>query len=215
MTEAEWLACTDPLLMLEFLRGNVSDRKLRWFACACIWDYLRMMGETERGLARAVLVYERYVDGIATRKDWWENTAQNWHFIWQSDADAFYEARRAAMTASHTAGWHKAEANKFNDAEQQEHNLHECQQLRDIVRDPFRPSILDPLWSNTTVSSLARAAYDCPVPPTRTLDNIRLMILADALEDAGCTEAHLLHHLRSPGPHVRGCWALDLALGKE
>jgi hypothetical protein len=39
--------------------------------------------------------------------------------------------------------------------------------------------------------------------------------LADALEDAGCTDADILSHLRSPGPHVRGCWALDLLLGKE
>jgi hypothetical protein len=39
-------------------------------------------------------------------------------------------------------------------------------------------------------------------------------LLADALEDAGCTDAELLVHLRSPGPHVRGCWGLDLVLGK-
>jgi hypothetical protein len=43
----------------------------------------------------------------------------------------------------------------------------------------------------------------------------RLPILADALEEAGCTDAYLLAHLRGPGPHVRGCWAVDLVLGKE
>jgi hypothetical protein len=48
-----------------------------------------------------------------------------------------------------------------------------------------------------------------------TLDPARLTVLADALEDAGCTDADLLGHLRSPGPHVRGCWAVDLVLGKE
>jgi hypothetical protein len=42
-----------------------------------------------------------------------------------------------------------------------------------------------------------------------------LPILADALEDAGCDNADILSHLRGPGPHVRGCWALDLILGKE
>jgi hypothetical protein len=47
------------------------------------------------------------------------------------------------------------------------------------------------------------------------LDSVRLSILADALEEAGCTEADLLSHLRGSGPHVRGCWALDLLLGKE
>jgi hypothetical protein len=42
----------------------------------------------------------------------------------------------------------------------------------------------------------------------------RMPVLADALEDAGCTDAELLAHLRSPGPHVRGCWAIDLLLGR-
>jgi hypothetical protein len=39
-------------------------------------------------------------------------------------------------------------------------------------------------------------------------------VLADALEEAGCADAEILTHLRGPGPHVRGCWALDLVLGK-
>jgi hypothetical protein len=43
----------------------------------------------------------------------------------------------------------------------------------------------------------------------------RLPLLADALEDAGCSDAEILSHLHSPGPHVCGCWALDLVLGKE
>ena len=48
-----------------------------------------------------------------------------------------------------------------------------------------------------------------------SLDPVRLAILADALEEAGCDSEDLLAHLRSPGPHVRGCWAVDLVLGKE
>lgn len=48
-----------------------------------------------------------------------------------------------------------------------------------------------------------------------TLDPTNLLVLADALEDAGCDAGELLGHLRSPGPHVRGCWAVDLVLGKE
>jgi hypothetical protein len=43
----------------------------------------------------------------------------------------------------------------------------------------------------------------------------RLGVLADSLEDAGCTDDTLLGHLRSTGPHVRGCWAVDLVLGKQ
>jgi hypothetical protein len=43
---------------------------------------------------------------------------------------------------------------------------------------------------------------------------VGLPVLADALEEAGCSEAELLGHLRGLGPHVRGCWAVDLLLGK-
>jgi len=42
-----------------------------------------------------------------------------------------------------------------------------------------------------------------------------LAILADALEEAGCADTDILDHLRGPGPHVRGCWAVDLILGKQ
>jgi hypothetical protein len=84
--------------------------------------------------------------------------------------------------------------------------------LRDIFGNPFRKPLLTdrPATSSSSpvVSELAHAIYD-----DRAFD--RLPLLADALEDAGCTDAELLGHLRSPGPHVRGCWAVDLVLGKN
>ena len=58
-------------------------------------------------------------------------------------------------------------------------------------------------------------AYDERLMPSGELDLGRLAVLSDALEEAGCTSAEILTHLRSPGPHVRGCWALDLILGKS
>jgi hypothetical protein len=51
--------------------------------------------------------------------------------------------------------------------------------------------------------------------PAGTLDKDRLAVLADALEDAGCDDAVLLDHLRGPGPHVRGCFVVDLLTGRE
>jgi hypothetical protein len=63
--------------------------------------------------------------------------------------------------------------------------------------------------------SLAQAAYDERTVPAGTLDPARLAVLADALEDAGCDNADILSHLRGTGPHVRGCWAVDLVLGRE
>ena len=61
---------------------------------------------------------------------------------------------------------------------------------------------------------LAEDAYEERELPAGTLDVTRLAVLADALEDAGCDQADLLAHLRGPGSHVRGCWAVDLLLGK-
>jgi hypothetical protein len=84
-----------------------------------------------------------------------------------------------------------------------------------VIGDPFRSAALDPTWRTPDVLSLAQAAYDERRMPEGTLDNARLGLLADALEDAGCDSADFLGHLRMPGVHVRGCWAVDLTLGKE
>ncbi|WP_238602601.1 hypothetical protein [Fimbriiglobus ruber] len=79
---------------------------------------------------------------------------------------------------------------------------------RDIFGNPFRPAPLDPAWQTSTVLSLAEGIY-----ADRAFD--RLPILADALEESGCDNTDLLNHCRSEGPHARGCWAVDLLLGKE
>jgi hypothetical protein len=80
--------------------------------------------------------------------------------------------------------------------------------LCDIFDNPFRQARVDPARLTPTTVALAQAIYD-----ERAFD--RLPILADAFEDAGCTEQTILDHLRGPGPHVRGCFALDLVLGKS
>ncbi len=79
--------------------------------------------------------------------------------------------------------------------------------LRDIFGNPFRPVAFDSSWLTSTVLALATGIY-----AERAFD--RLPILADALQDAGCDNDDILTHLRSDGPHVKGCWALDLVLGK-
>jgi hypothetical protein len=84
--------------------------------------------------------------------------------------------------------------------------------LRDLFGNPFRlPPNIDRAWlawSDGTVVKLTRSIYD-----ERAFD--RLPVLADALEDAGCDNADILSHCRGPGPHVRGCWVVDLLLGKQ
>jgi hypothetical protein len=83
--------------------------------------------------------------------------------------------------------------------------------VREVVGNPFRPVRIDRVWlswNDETVLRIARSIYD-----ERQFD--RLPVLADALEDAGCDSAEMLSHLRGPRPHVRGCWVVDLLLGKE
>ena len=92
---------------------------------------------------------------------------------------------------------------------------HQCDLIRDIVGNPYQPVALNPASRTPTVTALATAAYEGRHLPAATLDRDRLAVLADALEDAGCDNADILTHLRGPGPHVRGCWALDILLGRE
>lgn len=87
--------------------------------------------------------------------------------------------------------------------------------VREVFGNPFRPVAVDPAWLTPTVTALAGAAYEQRQLPSGTLDYARLAVLADALEEAGCTDAGLLHHLRERTPHVRGCWAVDLLLARK
>jgi len=87
--------------------------------------------------------------------------------------------------------------------------------MRDIVGNPYHPVDFDPVWRTQTVVALATAAYEERILPSGELDSQRLAILADALEDAGCSDEQILNHLRGPGPHVRGCFVIDLLTGRE
>src|SRR5262249_9028954 len=83
--------------------------------------------------------------------------------------------------------------------------------LRDIIGNPFRPSAVDLAWvrwNDRCVERIARRIYD-------ERNFAELPILADALLDAGCDDEDILAHCRGAGPHVPGCWVVDLLAGKE
>jgi hypothetical protein len=80
--------------------------------------------------------------------------------------------------------------------------------LRDLVGNPFRPVTVLPDWHTGAVLGLSRQVYE-------SRDFSAMPILADALQDAGCENADILNHCRGPGPHVRGCWVVDLILSKD
>jgi hypothetical protein len=100
--------------------------------------------------------------------------------------------------------WESDLAHRFN-LKEAAHHVH---LLHDIFYNPFHPITLAIDWRFSSVQQLARVIYE-----DRAFD--RLPILADALEEAGCTNPDILDHCRGPGPHVRGCWVVDLILGKE
>jgi hypothetical protein len=80
--------------------------------------------------------------------------------------------------------------------------------LRDIFGNPSHPVTSPPEWRTDTAVSLARQMYD-------SRDFSAMPILADALQGAGCDSEDILNHCCGEGPHVRGCWVVDLVLGKE
>jgi hypothetical protein len=81
--------------------------------------------------------------------------------------------------------------------------------LRCVFGDPFVPFVFfSPAWLSPEVVNLARTIYE-----DRAFD--RMPILGEALKDAGCRNLDMIEHCRSPHPHFRGCWVVDLALGKS
>jgi hypothetical protein len=220
VTEAEWLACTEPQTMLEFLRGKASDRKLRLFAVACCrraWGSLK----DERCRA-AVEVAESYADGLTTEAALGSARAAASGVAWGEEgrnAAVFAASEDASVAAGVTLYYLACDAaNKDSrhvtaDAARAAARMLLAPLLRDIF-NPFHPVSLSLACLMPQVVALAQAAYDERELPAGHLDPARLAVLADALEDAGCTQADILNHLRGPGPHVRGCWAVDLLLGK-
>jgi len=220
MTEHEWLACAKPEPMLKFLQGKASERKLRLFACACCRRIWRLLTHAD---SRAVVdVAERYADGLERKKTLTaarraaRRVALAQRGVAYNAWGAARENIQAAVIglASGTA-WCASHRPLFGsgpmaaDMADVERELAALAALvRDAFGNPFQSVVLDPAVRTTTVGNLANAAYS----ERRFTD---LPVLADALEDAGCSDEAILSHLRGPGPHVRACWVVDLILGKQ
>jgi hypothetical protein len=212
VTEAEWLACTNPKPMLEHLRlvanmtrREAGRRKLRLFGCACcrrVWHL--MVNEADK---RAVEVAEQFADGRAD-----EHKLLLAHNLAPSSG---LGSRVAEFVVWATARvWEPASVkrlDKVRGTTSAEERRCQADLLRDIFGNPFgrAPSVAPAwlAWDGGTVPKLAAGIYR-----KRTFD--RLPVLADALEEAGCTDAAILGHCRGGGEHVRGCWVIDLLLGK-
>jgi hypothetical protein len=200
MTEQEWLACTDPQKMLEFLQGKASDRKLRLFAVACCRQNSDLLADTHNRLA--VDTSEKFADGLVSRRELKAIRRVVWEGL--SDTDS-----KAAWEAAGVRAWEAAVATQWRLSPFQ-NDSGSIVLLRDIIGNLFHPAAVDPswpAWNDRTVLALAQGIYE-----ERAFD--RLSVLADALEEAGCHDPDILAHCRDPGPHCRGCWVVDLLLGK-
>jgi hypothetical protein len=226
MNEGQWLSGTDPTLMLDHLResGRASDRKLRLFAVACCRRLLHLRWPD--AVQEALEVAERFVDGQATAEDLRRAAADaagyDGAFPLGLRAGAVAracgpDARDAASATGQVVSALYVAAGRSQSVRRAEAAEH-ADLLRCLFGNPFHvPVPIGPAaqsWNDGCVVRLTRAAYEERSWADGTLDNTRLAVLADALEEAGVYDNPLLEHLRGPGPHVRGCFVLDEILGK-
>lgn len=258
MTEEEWLEHDDPVEMLDFLDGKISERKGRLFAVACchaVWDLLT---ESQR---ICIEKSEQFADGKATvadlesaRKvvDWFAAgmpfrpayrviqdfplkqepsrfqdlireavrfaSQLQFHFPpsgLHEFGDALNPARETvraigtavAVRASETPGSYETWLTELRSTIHK-FKSRQVSLVRDIFNNPFCPISLDPDLLNENVLAIAEAIYE-----ERSFEEIP--VLADALEEAGCTDEEILEHCRDGKEHVLGCWVVDSILGKK
>jgi hypothetical protein len=207
VTEAEWATGMDPLRMLQALRGRASERKLRLLAAACcrrVWNLL-----TDPRSRKAVEFVEAQADGPVLH-ELSKAVESGAHAVASAPDPARLAEGHAAQAAAYAAyGTHYpflAARRVLHEAACAAGSAGEAAAqaalLRCIFGDPFRPTSVHPDCLSPAVRQLARALYE-----ERRFGE--MPVLADALEEAGCTNQAILAHCRSPGPHVRGCWVLD------
>jgi hypothetical protein len=202
VTEQEWLTSSDPLQLVAHAGGGVESRKAMLFTVACFrrhWDRLPAAAQAWGRLA------ESAAEGGASR--------QNLDDAFEGLEEALNELGPPGdFVALMDVAYALWESDWFDLDDADPAWVAERKAQADLVRDvfgnPFRaaPVALDAAWRTAAVLRLAEAA-DAGAPDAHP-------VLADALEEAGCTDEAITSHLRSPGPHVRGCWAVDLILGK-
>jgi len=203
------LAATDPTPLIAYVRGRATGRQLALAAIALCRSDRDLM---RPGYSRDGVVWsERVTDGEIAPDD-----------LGGLDPGADYLMGAAANRCRCVAGLATdGDLVRAHDSlaevveiliDQDWDNTRRLKRMAEVCRDvfgnPFRPVSFSQEWRTETAAGLARQMY-------RSRKFSALPILADALQDAGCEDEHLLSHCRGPAPHVRGCWVVDLVLGKR
>ncbi|VTR94744.1 Uncharacterized protein OS=Sorangium cellulosum (strain So ce56) GN=sce5710 PE=4 SV=1 [Gemmata massiliana] len=219
VTETQWLVAGSWFPVCEAVQRRQNARKMRLFGCACC----RRLGNllTDERSFSAIEVAEQFADGAAKRTALVAaqaiahaavNELGQTEYKWEPDG---WAANAVAMVVHGTAKIYfqltaTRAAEAIGQAGVRTNAAERAIQfglLRDIFGNPFRPAIFSPSWRTSTTVALAAQMYE-------SRDFSTMPILADSLQDAGCDSAEVLDHCRGGGPHVRGCWVIDLALGK-
>ena len=239
VTEAEWLMCENPLAPLAFVAARATDRKRRLFLCACCARVLEGTPTHRRffrgdypgcfqKLERALSVVEQFAEGFVgsdalaeARRDAEDSVYVPPSFDYGGESGLDYEAAAVvAVAVEHpvaedviAACWRATDSQSAptsggEGSRRTEEARWQAMVLRDVFGDPFRQIAFSPQGRTSTAVSLAAQMY-------QSRDFGAMPILADALQDAGCDAEEVLAHCRGPGLHVRGCWVVDLVLGKE
>ena len=239
MTEEEWLTAIYTAELLKFLKSQSSSRKLRYFVVSCARNVLPPLPDLD--MINALELAEAFADGTGTKHKLAQGRktlrtrhaerVRQWNPLYTDhvrSVPAWYtlieRIEGVVENAANSCAW---AASRFpisvdrkivqqdfysglkHQSDILQHEMkHQINLIRDIFGNPFRPINFDPEWRTSTAVALAQTMYDAR--------NFHAMpILADALQDAGCEDAAILDHCRDENNlHVRGCWVVDLVLGK-
>lgn len=219
MTEEEWMITCDTLAMANLVRRR-PVRKLRLAAVALCDSVSRHVSEC--GSVELLRQTELFADGLikmeelrSFRRPVGTFTNGLLNIVKQSDRSGIlnpevrlYSAASACLEASTASrDMIRYAINSISQSGLDPDNCRQADLLRDIFGNPFRPISFAQVWRTEAAVGIAAKMYD-----SREFGN--MPILADALQDAGCELPEVLDHCRGPGPHVRGCWVVDLVLGK-
>jgi hypothetical protein len=225
VTEKEWRTTRSLIALTDFAGDRGLSRKLRLFGCALCRRFGVFLAEGP--IRQAVETAERFADHQASRRELAAARAAvkvqrpRTTAGWVSNAASFVAAaaaRNAAFWAYSTTHEAAQLLHGRSPHETDPYVAWAADLLRHVVGDPFRPPAVDRAllrWNDGAIPALARAAYEARSLPDGHLDPARLSVLADALEEADCGGQALAEHLRGPGPHVRGCWVVDLLAGNK
>jgi len=212
--EQSWLTTESPASLLYTAKQLkvLKPRKAMLFACGCyrlVWDKITLANVREtveraeeradKKLSQEELRKYRYVMGLPTRD------SQN---LLQLSLSSLVTPKMLPM---HIAWLVRAafDPAKWDHANKWEHCKPQADLGREVLGNPYKPVTLDKSWRTDTAVALARTMYE-------SRDFSGMPILADALQDAGCDSDGILNHCRAANQvHVRGCWVVDLVLGKK